>query len=49
MIRNYTDFKEFITYGLEYDLNKECFIYEGDKINKILKILKYALKEFKNN
>ncbi len=49
LIRNYTDFKEFITYGLEYDLNKECFIYEGDKINKILKILKYALKEFKNN
>ena len=46
-VRNFIDFKEFINYGLEYDLNKECFIY-SDKDSKIIKILKYALKEFKN-
>lgn len=47
LVRNFYDFKEFITYGLEYDLIKDGFIYEN-KDSKIKKILKYALKEFKN-
>ena len=47
LVRNFYDFKEFITYGLEYDLIKDGFIYEN-KDSKIKKILNYALKEFKN-
>ncbi len=48
LIKNYSNFKEFIKYGLEYDLDKKCFIYPN-KENKIQKILNFSLKEFKNN